>query len=107
MEKKLFAVIAAEELLPGTMRCQMVAGRRILLAHTGGRFFAVDEMCSHEEWTLCNGALQGETVKCSLHGSRFDLNTGAPLDEPARQPIKTYPVELKDGVVYVGICAQS
>ncbi len=101
MSNDQFALIRVDELPPGTMRCQTVGERRILLANAGGRFFAVDEMCSHEEWTLCNGALQQETIKCSLHGSRFDLKTGEPLDEPANQPIDTYPVEVRDGVVFI------
>lgn len=91
------------ELKPGQMTCVELQQRRILLANVAGTVYAVDELCTHEDWSLCNGALKGESVECPLHGSRFDLKTGIPLDEPATQPLKTYPVVVIDNDTYVDI----
>jgi 3-phenylpropionate/trans-cinnamate dioxygenase ferredoxin subunit len=96
-------VARAGELREGTMRRCDVAGRRILLANVGGRLYAVDDTCTHEEASLSTGVLKGEHVKCPLHNSRFDLRTGEALEEPAEEPLGTYPVREQDGRVLVGL----
>lgn len=74
-------------------------GFDIALAYVNGKVFAVDDMCTHEEASLSKGSLHGECVTCPLHGSRFDLNTGEALDDPAEDPVKTYSVKVDgDGV---------
>lgn len=83
------------------MQCFPVNGIRIILANVAGEFFAMDEMCSHEEFPLWRGALKGHHIECSLHGSCFDVRSGQPSEEPATRPIKTYVTEVVDGVVYV------
>ena len=47
------------------------------------------------------GCLKGNTVKCPLHGSYFDLKTGRALNEPADEPIETHEVILEDGQIYI------
>ncbi|RMD68332.1 MAG: non-heme iron oxygenase ferredoxin subunit, partial [Gammaproteobacteria bacterium] len=72
-----------------------------LLAHAGGRIYAVDDTCTHEDASLALGALKGRCIKCPLHGSRFDLETGRPLEEPADIPLKTYEVKVEGEEVYI------
>lgn len=96
-------VAKAGELREGTMRRCDVAGRRILLANVGGRLYAVDDTCTHEEASLSTGALKGELVKCPLHNSRFNVRTGEVLEEPAEEPLRTYPVRKEGGRVFVGL----
>ena len=52
---------------------------------------------------LPEGEVDGCTLECWLHGSRFDLRTGKPLGPPATQPVRTYPVSVADGDVYVDL----
>jgi len=78
-----------------------IDGRRYLIAHTRSGYYAVDDRCSHEDVSLYLGCIQGEAVKCSLHGSRFSLKTGQPLEEPASEPIATYAIRCHDGVVAI------
>jgi len=47
------------------------------------------------------GCLNGTKVKCPLHGSYFDLNTGIALNEPADEPIKTYKTVIQDNHLYI------
>jgi len=63
--------------------------------------FVSDEMCTHEDARLCDGNLTGHLVKCPLHGSRFDLATGAVLDDPAEENLKIYPVTVENNTVYI------
>jgi nitrite reductase/ring-hydroxylating ferredoxin subunit len=77
-------------------------GRRILLANVEGRFYAVDDTCTHEEASLSAGVLKGELVKCPLHGSLFNVRTGEAQEEPAEEDLSTYPVRLEGERILIG-----
>ena len=100
-------VAATDALAPGQMACLPAGPDTVLLCNVAGRFHAVAQMCSHEDYPLCLGALQGETVKCSLHGSRFNLLSGQALDEPADEPIQVYPVRVEHGRIWVGVSRET
>ena len=74
-----------------------------LVAKVDKEYFAVDNMCSHENSELILGCLKDKTIKCSLYGSYFDLETGKPLNEPADEPIKTYQTVIKDNNICIEI----
>ncbi|HEX6320881.1 MAG TPA: non-heme iron oxygenase ferredoxin subunit [Burkholderiales bacterium] len=93
----------AGELAPGTMKRVDIRGRRVLLANVAGRLYAVDDTCTHEEASLSTGVLKGELVKCPLHNSRFNVRTGEVLEEPAEEPLRTYPVREEGGRILVGV----
>lgn len=96
-----FAVARTDELKPAQMKRIEVAGRKLLLCNSEGRYFCVDEMCSHEDYSLYLGCIKDGKIKCSLHGSYFDLASGEPTCEPADKPIRTYVVKVEDGQVWV------
>jgi len=98
---KSYPVTPQDRLKPGQMACFEVNKRRIILARVENDYFAFDEMCSHEEAELWKGALREDHIECPLHGSRFCLRTGKPIEEPATDPISTFPVTIKDGTVYI------
>lgn len=83
------------------MRCVSLEDRNVLVANTEDGVFVSDEMCTHEDARLCDGNLTGHLVKCPLHGSRFDLATGAVLDDPAEENLKIYPVTVENNTVYI------
>ena len=91
----------ADALKPGQMMRIDLAGRRLLLANVDDQIFAVDDTCSHEDSSLYLGCLKGHHIKCSLHGSRFDLRTGKPMEEPADESIATYAVRIVAGQIEV------
>jgi len=79
------------------------SGHSYLIAKVNDDFFVVDNMCSHENSELILGCLKDISIKCSLHGSYFDLRTGEPLNEPADEPIKTYKTILDEDRIYIEI----
>lgn len=101
MEQPFVAVAAVDAIPPGKFLKVDLAGRGYLIARVEDRFYAVEDNCSHEDYPLSYGCLHGAAIKCSLHGSRFSLETGAPLDEPADTPIATYRVAVADGQVWL------
>ena len=79
-----------------------VDGRRVSLVRTeDGGLHCVDDACTHGNVSLSEGELDGCTLECWLHGSRFDLRTGTPSGPPATVPVAVYPVALVEGAVYV------
>ena len=94
MPEQWIQVATLEELPLGTMKRVEVDGRRYLVANANGSYYAVDELCSHEDVSLYLGCIQGDNIKCSLHRSRFSLKTGQPLEDPATDPLNTYPVKI-------------
>jgi 3-phenylpropionate/trans-cinnamate dioxygenase ferredoxin subunit len=89
------------ELAPGHMKRVNVAGRALLLVNADGEYYAVDEICSHEDYSLYYGCIRDRTIMCSLHGSCFDLATGRPLDEPATESIGTCAVKVDGNNILV------
>ncbi|MFJ8532160.1 non-heme iron oxygenase ferredoxin subunit [Streptomyces sp. NPDC093591] len=77
-----------------------VEGVPVSLVLTEKQVFAIHDVCSHSAVSLSEGEVEGCTVECWLHGSRFDLRTGNPLDPPATRPVPVYPVQIEDGCVY-------
>ena len=80
-----------------------VAGTKVCLARTQGQVFAVNDICSHADVSLSEGDVEDGTVECWLHGSRFDLRTGAPTGLPATKPVATYPVTIEGDDVLVDV----
>ena len=90
------------EIKPGKMkRVDTPNGKRILVCNVAGEFYAVDDMCTHEDASLYLGCLKGEEVQCSLHGGMFNVITGAATVEPAELPLKTYGVTLQDDQIQI------
>ena len=73
----------------------------IAVFNADGEFYAIDDTCSHQDASLSEGWLEGCFVECPLHAASFDLRTGVPTCLPAKKPVRTYPVVVEDGVIYV------
>jgi 3-phenylpropionate/trans-cinnamate dioxygenase ferredoxin component len=81
------------------------AGRTpVCLAHAeDGNFYALNDICTHEEFSLCEGELWGMDVECPQHGSRFNLVTGKVTGLPAVIPATTYPVSVEGQDVFIEV----
>jgi 3-phenylpropionate/trans-cinnamate dioxygenase ferredoxin subunit len=97
-------VASVEEVPVGALK-GVVAGRQeICLAHAeDGNFYAIDDVCTHENFLLSGGELFDLQVECPQHGSRFNLKTGAVTGLPAVIPTRVFPVELEGDEVYVDV----
>lgn len=92
------------DIKPGELTAFDVAGTRIAVANAGGRFFAIDDTCTHEQCSLAaEGTLEGTVVTCGCHGAQFDVTTGAVLAPPAPEPVKVYPIRIDQGQLIVEV----
>jgi 3-phenylpropionate/trans-cinnamate dioxygenase ferredoxin component len=95
-------VCSVEDVPKGEVVAVQVGDLPLALAHCADdTFHAVYDECSHEQIALSEGEVDDCTLECWLHGSRFDLRTGEPTGPPAVTPVPIYPVEVRDGDVYV------
>ncbi|MCY3661904.1 MAG: non-heme iron oxygenase ferredoxin subunit [bacterium] len=92
-----------DDLGDGEARCFAVEGRRVALARVGKEFFAVDDTCSHADFSLSEGDVDVDecALECPAHGSLFDLRTGEALTLPAVVPVLAHEVAVSDDGVFV------
>ena len=100
------AEIEVGVLAPGEMKLVEEGSLKIGVYNCAGRFFAIEDRCSHDDGPLCEGEWESEAcvVVCPRHGSRFDLESGIPMSFPAFAAVETYPVSVReDGVAVVEV----
>ena len=89
---------------PGELAAFDAEGVRVAVANADGRFFAIDDTCTHEQCSLAaEGTLEGTVVTCGCHGAQFDVTTGAVLAPPAPEPVKAYPLRVDQGNLVVEV----
>jgi len=76
----------------------------IAIFKLGDHYYAIDDTCSHDEASLSEGEIVEECqIECPMHGARFDIKTGKNLSFPAVVPVKSYPVKVENGVIYLEV----
>lgn len=75
--------------------------RLVGLFHVGGTFYAIDDVCTHDDGPLAEGELEGYEVICPRHGARFDVRDGKALTMPATQPTAVHEVKVEGDQVFV------
>jgi 3-phenylpropionate/trans-cinnamate dioxygenase ferredoxin component len=93
---ELVTLTDVHELADGDLQAFDVKGIRVAVAGVNGTLYAFDNTCTHLHCSLAEGELAGTVVTCPCHGSQFDVTTGAVLRGPAREPVRSYPVERQD-----------
>ena len=114
-------VCPEETLTPGRMHHWEDNYWVVMVANVDGQIFAVQGNCTHANVPLAQGVLEGHTVMCCQHRTRFDLTTGEilehhvrsdtapalpdcagqPMVEPKGRPLMVYPVKVEEGSVWV------
>jgi len=80
----------------------IVAGSNIIaIANSGGRYYAIDDVCTHDGEALTGGEIEGCQIICPRHGARFSLQTGEALTPPAYESVRVYQTKLETGRLWV------
>lgn len=87
----------------GQLKSVEVGNVRVVLANVDGDLYALEDQCSHQDFPLSAGLLEGRQVECVFHGARFDLETGKPTCLPAVRPVRTFDVKVAGGDVLLRV----
>lgn len=89
-------VAPAASIPPGDYAQTEIDARLVAVFNIDGKFYAIDDLCTHDGGELAGGAVEGDVVICPRHGARFCLRTGAALTPPAYEPVRTYQTRVTD-----------
>ncbi len=81
--------------------------RLVVVCHVAGKYYAIDDVCTHDGGPLGEGELADCTIACPRHGAKFDIRTGAALTMPATHATAVHEVTVVDGQVLVRIVEES
>ena len=96
--------VADQDAIPvGTLRGFEIEDERIVVANVDGVLYALEDQCSHADFPLSEGELEGTEVECMFHGAKFDVCTGSATQLPAIRPVRSFDVESRDDGVFVRI----
>jgi nitrite reductase/ring-hydroxylating ferredoxin subunit len=97
------ATIPADQLHDKDSVRVQVDNEVLVLAKLEGNYYALQEFCTHRFGPLSEGSFRNDQVQCPWHGSCFDVRTGRVTQGPAKVGLKTYPVQVRDGKVCIGL----
>ena len=99
-----FLEIAPSTELPNGERLFIeVEGKSIVIFNIADQFFAIADICTHDDGPLGDGDLEGYNIVCPRHGGGFDVRTGKAVQLPVVVDVAAYPVRVEDGMIQVGI----
>lgn len=96
-------VATADELGNGQRKLLDIDGDPIVVFNIAGEYFAIADVCSHDNGPVGEGDLDGHAIACPRHGARFDLRTGKALGLPAVVDIPAYPVRVVGDEIQIGL----
>ena len=91
----------AAEVAPGNALKVETGGLVLAVFNVGGEFFVTDDACTHGPGALSEGYLENDIIECNFHGGRFNVKTGEVVGPPCMIPVKTYPVVIGQGRVFI------
>ena len=99
-----FVAVAAESELPNGERLFVeIDEYTIVVFNIAGQFFAIHDVCSHDDGPVGDGELDEHEIICPRHGARFDVRDGSAQSLPAVVDIPAYPVRVVEGQIEVGV----
>lgn len=99
-------IAEVEEVGDGDRLFIEIDGAMIALFNLGGEYYAIADLCSHDDGPVAEGDLEGHEIICPRHGARFDIRSGEVLSLPAAVDIPAYPVRVEDGEIQIGVPRQ-
>lgn len=98
-----YEIAPASELPAGERLFVEIEGQSIVIFNIAGQFFSIADVCSHDDGPVGEGDIEGYNITCPRHGAEFDVRTGQVTQMPAVVDIPAYPVQVRDGNIYIGL----
>jgi naphthalene 1,2-dioxygenase system ferredoxin subunit len=103
MNQNWIEAIAADDVPQDDVIAVHLVDREVALYGVAGDVFATDNICTHGHARLCDGFLEGHEVECPLHQGRFDVRNGKAMCAPLVEDLRTYPVKIENGRVFIDL----
>src|SRR4029079_5831833 len=100
-------VADTKDIPPSQMKEVQVDGESVCIANVDGKYYAINNICTHEGGPLTDGTLDGYEVECPWHNSRFDVRTGDVTSPPANEPEPAYEVKIEDNNILIKLQGKS
>ena len=100
---EFITVCKADELQPGQREVFGIGNHWIAVLNVSGKYYAIEDVCTHDDGPLAEGDIEGNEIICPRHGARFDIRSGKVLSAPALIDVPWYEVRVQDGEVQVAV----
>ena len=100
---EFIGIASADEIPNGGKLFVEIDAQTIVVFNIAGKYFAIADVCSHDDGPLGDGELDGYQIICPRHGARFDVRTGQVRSLPAIVDIPAYPVRIDAGEIQIGL----
>ena len=80
-----------------------LGGKTLAVFHVNGKYFAIDDACSHVGGNLSEGSVEGNIVTCPWHGATFDVTCGKVLTDPAYEDVRHFNVKVEGKDVWIEV----
>ncbi len=94
-------VIAEDAMADGENIIVDVDGTEVAIFKIEGRFYAIEDVCTHDGAEIASGEIDGDEIICPRHGARFCIKTGAVKSAPAYEDIDSFPLRIEDGILQI------
>ena len=102
-EVEFIPVATVDEIQPGERLIFDIDGDPIAVFNINGEYFAIMDICSHDDGPVAEGPLHDHQIECPRHGARFDVRNGQVLSLPAVVDIPAYPVRIEGEDILLGL----
>jgi p-cumate 2,3-dioxygenase ferredoxin subunit len=104
-----FRLCATKDIAPGAIGSGLLPdGTKVAIYNVDGVFYVTDDVCTHGQASLSEeGSLDGCLVECGWHFGAFDVTTGQPAASPCTEPLRTYPVAVEGGDIFIELTEPS
>ena len=92
-----------DELNEGERLIIEIDGQPIVIFRIANQYYAIADVCSHDDGPVGEGSLEGFEIICPRHGARFDIRNGRVLALPAFVDIPAYPVRVNGDQIELGL----
>lgn len=100
-------IATVEDLPPGAAKTFDIDNITVAVFNLGGELYAIEDVCTHDGSALLGCGLDPRdlvadgAIACPRHGAKFCIRTGAALTPPAYEPVQTFPIRVRDGIIQI------
>ena len=98
-----FTICSKDDLPVGERLFLDINNAAVVVFNIAGSYYAMDDICTHDDGPLGEGELDGFVITCPRHGARFDVRSGHVLSPPAVTDNPVYPVILEGNEIKIGL----